>query len=269
MSSELSLFKNVGNRLHIRERFNKRLFAHGRTLRTNSYMSHVPDRYGISYDKYLEAGGTFGKDLIHKYIADNRYNNSGDLARFFFLSLACDQLLKEGIRGNTAELGVYRGNTAIFAAKLAKETGGTAYLFDTFEGFAEQDLSGIDSNKSFEFADTSLERVKRLIDCESAVYCQGYFPATIQGNVPGDATFSLVHIDCDLYEPCKAALQYFYPRMLPGGFLIMHDYSSLYWDGVENAVDGFFHDKPESIIPVPDKSGTVAIRKAKTLQAAQ
>ena len=263
MTQKLNFLHMAESRLNIGERLNKRLFVRGRTLRPQSYLSHVPDRYGPAYDKYLEAGGSFGKDLVEKYLAGNRYNNSGDLARFFFLSLVCDQLLKEGIRGDTAELGVYRGNTAIFVAKLAAALGRKAYLFDTFEGFPKQDLTGIDSNKSFEFADTSLENVQKLVDCESAVFCKGYFPETIKGNVPDDATFSLVHIDCDLYEPCKAALEYFYPRMVPGGFLLMHDYSSLYWDGVENAVDEFLCDKPESIIPVPDKSGTVAIRKSK------
>jgi hypothetical protein len=259
----MSIFDIAGSRLRIRERFRKRLFSEGRTLRPDSYVSHLPDRYGPAYSKYLASGGSFGKDLIEKYIAGNRYNNSGDLARFFFLSLACDQLLKEGLRGNTAELGVYRGNTGVFVAKLAERTGGQAYLFDTFEGFPAKDLSGIDHNKRFEFADTSLQAVKSFIKSDSAVYVKGYFPESIQGNVPDDATFCLVHIDCDLYAPFKSALEYFYPRLLPGGFMIMHDYSSLHWDGVENAVDEFFRDKNESLIPVPDKSGTVAIRKSR------
>lgn len=41
----------------------------------------------------------------------------------------------------------------------------------------------------------------------------------------------------------------------------MHDYSSLCWPGATEAVDQFFADKPEFIIPVPDKSGTCVVRK--------
>jgi O-methyltransferase len=48
---------------------------------------------------------------------------------------------------------------------------------------------------------------------------------------------------------------------VPGGFLIIHDYMSLYWDGVEKAINEFFADKPERFIPIPDKSGTIVIRK--------
>jgi O-methyltransferase len=59
----------------------------------------------------------------------------------------------------------------------------------------------------------------------------------------------------------KAALEYFYPRLVPGGFFILHDYSSLYWDGAEKAIDEFLADKPERVMPIPDKSGTVVVRK--------
>lgn len=263
MAEELNILGSADNRLHIQERLNRRLFARGRTLQRDSYVSHVPDRYNTKYQKYLATGGSFGKEFIEKFIAGNRYNNSGDLSRFFFLSLVCDQLLKEGIHGDTAELGVYRGNTGIFWAKLAERTGGKAYLFDTYEGLPEQEQDGIDSDKELEFDDNSVAAVKALISSDSAVYVKGSFPDSITGNVPEQAAFCLVHIDCDLYFPCKAALEYFYPRVTPGGFLIMHDYSSLYWDGIERAVDEFLKDKSESVIPVPDKSGTVAIRKAK------
>lgn len=43
----------------------------------------------------------------------------------------------------------------------------------------------------------------------------------------------------------------------------MHDYSSLFWDGLETAVNEFLADKPEGIVPLPDLAGTVAVRKNK------
>ena len=73
-----------------------------------------------------------------------------------------------------------------------------------------------------------------------------------------------MHIDCDLYAPMSSALEYFYPRLAPGGFLVVHDYSSLHWNGAEKAVDEFFADKPECVIPLPDGAGSVAIRKARS-----
>ena len=47
----------------------------------------------------------------------------------------------------------------------------------------------------------------------------------------------------------RACLEYFYPRMIPGGVMISHDYGLL--AGVEQAFHEFFADKPEEIIDQP------------------
>jgi len=44
-------------------------------------------------------------------------------------------------------------------------------------------------------------------------------------------------------------LEYFYPRMIPGGVILSHDYSLL--AGVEKAFTEFFADKPEEVIDLP------------------
>jgi hypothetical protein len=48
--------------------------------------------------------------------------------RFYFLTLACDQVAKEGIPGAFAELGVYKGNTAFILAQTARQLGRVTYL---------------------------------------------------------------------------------------------------------------------------------------------
>lgn len=99
-------------------------------------------------------------------------------------------------------------------------------------------------------------------------FIKGYFPETA-AQLPDKGSYCLVHIDCDLYNPVRAAMEYFYPRLVPGGFLLVHDYSSLHWDGAEEAVDEFFADKPESPIPLTDSAGTIAIRKYKSTSLSQ
>jgi hypothetical protein len=136
----------------------------------------------------------------------------------------------------------------------------TAYLLDTFEGFSKKDLAGLDEKQPMQFADTSLEAVKLLVGEQNVSFVQGYFPDSAK-RLPENARYSIVHIDCDLGAPFLAALQYFYPRLVRGGFMIMHDYSNLYWDGAERAIDEFFADKLEKLMPIPDKSGTVVVRK--------
>jgi hypothetical protein len=220
----------------------------------------MPDRYSLSRDRYVAQGGMGEPWKTHDFLYGNAVNNGGDLGRWHFLQLVCDQILAEQLDGDVAELGVYRGNTAALLVRLARRLGRIAYLLDTFTGFSSDDLVGIDVRERFEFADTSIEAVRSLIGEESIVFVQGLFPASA-AQLP-ETSFVLVHLDCDLYAPMKAGLEYFYPRVRPGGFIVMHDYSSLRWPGSIKAVDEFLADKPERIIPIPDKSGTAVIRKA-------
>jgi O-methyltransferase len=64
-------------------------------------------------------------------------------------------------------------------------------------------------------------------------------------------------------KPTADALAFFYPRMSPGGFIVLHDYGSGAWPGIAQAADAFFKDKPEGIVRIPDKSGTAVVRRVK------
>jgi hypothetical protein len=230
------------------------------TLWPGTYFGYLPDRYSDNYGQYMQSGGTFRHGTVRKFFKGNQVNNRGDLARFYFLNLVCDQILKEGLRGDVAELGVYKGNTAFILAALARQLGSTAYLLDTFEGFSRDDLRGVDAAAGLRFRDTSLSSVRKLVGIDNVRFIQGYFPDSAS-QMRNDLSFCLVHLDCDLYAPFEAALRYFYPRIVSGGFLILHDYANASWRGAEKAIDEFLSDKPEKIVPIPDKSGTAVLRK--------
>lgn len=228
----------------------------------DNYRADPPQRYTQNWHRYLERGGALRpRDLVEGYVAGND-GNRGDMARFFFFCLVYDQIVKEGLKGDLAELGVYKGNTAVLLAAIARRIGTTAYLLDTFGGFSPDDLQGIDRDKRMQFEDISLPAVRARVGEQNVRFVAGHFPESA-AELPEGARFCLVHLDCDLYAPFRAALAYFYPRLVPGGFLVMHDYSSLHWNGAEQAVDEFFADKPESIVPIPDGAGTVVVRKLK------
>lgn len=220
-----------------------------------------PQRYTENYNKYLERGGLMRPDDMRGFI----HGNSGcfyDRTRFLFLTMAADMISSDRISGDIAELGVDKGNTASVLGLAAMRLGKTLYLLDTFEGFSAQDLVDMDSIHGVAFQDASLDMVRDAVNGPHVRYIKGYFPDSAQ-QMADNLTFCLVHLDCDLYKPFTSGLDYFWPRLVPGGFLIMHDYNSLHWDGVEKAVNTFFLNKPESIIPIPDMGGTVAVRKLK------
>ncbi len=224
------------------------------------FKADLPQRYSVNYQRYVSLGGPVRlEEFVEGFVAGGL--NQSDMARFYFFCLTFDQLIKEGVEGDLVELGSYKGHTATLLAGMARKLGRTAYVLDTFEGFNPGDLKGIDSAASPNaFGDTSLEAVRAAVGEDNVRYVKGYFPDTA-GELPPDGRYCLVHIDCALYAPIMSALEYFYPRLVPGGFLIIHDYSSLYWSGAEKAVDEFFADKPESVLPLPDSAGSAVVRK--------
>lgn len=219
----------------------------------------LPQRFSIQYARYRERGGLVDllPDAQAYYVAQDKII---DKERFVFLSLAFDQIHKEALAGDIVELGVYKGQTATILARNARRLGRTAWLLDTFTGFDAKDFADLDAGRGAQFTDTSLEGVRARVGEQNTRYIQGFFPDTA-AQLPPDGRYCLVHIDCDLYAPIYSALEYFYPRMVPGGFMIVHDYGSLAWDGAEKAIDVFFADKPECIVPMPDSAGSVVARK--------
>ena len=206
------------------------------------------------------------RDLHAKWIADNP-SNLGDVAKLYALMLNIKQVMAAGVPGHFAELGVFRGNSAAVLAHYARAFDRHTYLFDTFEGFDARDLKGIDAKRRESFEATSLEQVRPLVGDDHVRFIEGYFPDSLPADLDVE-TVAVVHVDCDLYEPFKAALAFFYPRLAPGGILILHDYSSGYFPGVKKAVDEFLAGIPEDLVLWPDKGGTAVLRKNRNTAAA-
>lgn len=222
------------------------------------FFSYHPDSHNES-DSHPE----FEK-LFPKFIAHNQRNNAGDITRLWGLILNIKQVINEGIEGDFAELGVWRGNTAAVLANFAISDGREVFLFDTYTGFSETDLTEIDADKISMFDNTSIEMVKNTVGYKNSGchYVAGLFPGSITTEAEAK-TYAAVSLDCDLYKPMKAGLDFFYPRMSKGGVFFIHDYSSQLWNGTKLAVDEFCARTGEYIVLMPDKSGSAFIRKSK------
>ena len=149
--------------------------------------------------------------------------------------------------------------------KLVKDP--ILHLFDTFEGFPASDLreeSGKAAGYTTQhFADTSADKIRAKFSKSPNVFIhQGYFPDTAVGLE--DVKFALVSMDADLEKPTRAGLEFFYPRLTPGGVILIHDYNAD-WPGLMKAVDDFCKNIPESPVPAPDADSTIMIVKGKRL----
>jgi O-methyltransferase len=190
---------------------------------------------------------------VHESVA-----TSDDYFRYATLGLAVQRVLDEPIDGAMAEVGVWRGEMSAFLHRLAPSR--RLYLFDTFSGFPKGDLpTGAEDTR---FRDTSVEAVRRRVGPSPNVTLKpGYVP-DILGEA-ADQRFALVLLDLDLFEPTRASLEFFYPRLSPGGYLIVHDYNNPEsgW-ACKRAFDQFLSDKPEQLVELGDVWGSALIRRA-------
>jgi Macrocin-O-methyltransferase (TylF) len=222
----------------------------------HAYLSYVPDSIRI-FDKQPAFTRT-----VRRWTHQSARYNAGDVPRLLFLLNNAQRVVADKVPGHFAELGVYKGHTAeLLANAVAEDDERRLYLFDTFAGFDARDTNARPTKR---FADTSLPAVQRRVGHpDSCLYFPGYFPSSAETLDP-NLTFALVHLDCDLYNPTAAGLRFFYPRLSPGAIVIVHDYASGHWPGVTRAVDEFLADKPDSLVLIPDKSGSAVFRRPLT-----
>ncbi len=168
------------------------------------------------------------------------------------------------VPGAAAELGVYRGDLARKLNALFPDR--PLFLFDTFEGFASEDVT-VEKDCSFsaaskgDFSDTSMELVRsRLPFPEQAVFKKGFFPDTARGLE--EETYALVSLDADLYAPLLAGLRYFWPRLSRGGMILLHDYGNKRFRGAFQAVQDFEKEQGYlPLVPLCDLHGTAVLVK--------
>jgi Macrocin-O-methyltransferase (TylF) len=149
--------------------------------------------------------------------------------------------------GDVAEVGAFEGGNALCALQSPIWTSEKNYfIFDTFEGFPGVSISDPSNVKR---GDYQPEHRLAEILCPFAAYpeariIKGTVPDTFS-QLPRNGRYSLVFYDCDLYQPALDTFHYFWDRMYPSAFMIVHDYFTEPggFAGVKAAADLFFADK--------------------------
>ena len=169
------------------------------------------------------------------------------------------------VSGAVAELGVYRGDFAKVINTVFPER--KLYLFDTFEGFPEEDMNYETENNLLlntvgKLSNTSVEYVMgRMPHPERCVIRKGYFPETAAGLE--DERYAFVNIDVDLYKPILAGLEYFWPRMAENGYIFVHDYFSFSYAGTKKAIEEFSERFHVGFTPIGDTLSVAFVKKGR------
>jgi predicted O-methyltransferase YrrM len=130
--------------------------------------------------------------------------------------------------GAVAELGVAQGGSAaVLASSLPHKK---LFAIDTFQGLPADDaVAGGHKAGTFAADLGAVQRFLRLYDVE---YVVGTFPEV----TPAAEQYCFVHIDGDLYQTTRAAIEWFRPRMTPCGVMVFDDIADPDCPGVRKAL---------------------------------
>ena len=156
-------------------------------------------------------------------------------------------LCKRKVSGNFVECGVFLGGAVMMMAQTLAHLGVVEkiYLYDTFAGFTkpptEHDVNfkggeiGTHRSRSFR---AQTESNVHLIDypTDQYVVVEGDISETLLHTAP--ERIALLRLDTDTYETTRDERIHLYPRIVPGGILIIDDYG--YSEGARKAVDEYF-----------------------------
>jgi O-methyltransferase len=200
-----------------------------------------------------------------RFLGSRYFSIATDFARNGVAELVAQEIHRNEVPGDVAELGVFEGDFAALLHSHLPER--PIHLFDTFSGFAHRDVQtemGASIPSLPDFSGTSIGEVLRKFPKGAPVMIYpGWFPDTANG--VRDKRFALVSLDADLYQPILSGLRFFWPRLSPGGFILVHDYNNTgMFPGCRRAVAEFQREHPITLMPVPDVGGTAVIAKPLT-----
>lgn len=166
--------------------------------------------------------------------------------------------------GFVLEAGVFKGGSLIqwatFRELLENEKSRKIVGFDTFGAFPKSFT--VQSDKLFiekwnsQFANefVSKEEIEESLSLKSIgniQLIQGDIRDTLHQFLQDNPALriALLHIDTDVYEPCKIVLETCWEKIVPGGIVLFDDYATI--EGETVAVDEFLRGKTYKIQKFP------------------
>ncbi|MEH3034768.1 MAG: class I SAM-dependent methyltransferase [Aeromicrobium erythreum] len=196
----------------------------------------------------------------------------------YFLD-AVRYITRAGIPGDIVECGVWRGGAMLGCALTLDALGDHSrdlYLYDTYEGMSEPTERDVHIWHGRTAEDELERRTNRAapiwepgkVDDVASAFDASQYPRdkihfvkgkvedTIPATVPEQ--IAILRLDTDWYESTRHELEHLYPRLSPGGILIIDDYGS--WQGSRDATDEYFADHPDPVFLVRTGRGRAAVK---------
>lgn len=201
-----------------------------------------------------------------------RSHTQTSLERIVTLADAVEYVVRRGVPGDLVECGVWRGGSSMAIALTLLKLGVSdrrLWLYDTFgtmpaPGEHDRDSAGRDVAgwETTMLGDSGLSLPEVRAALRSTGYADErirYVPGLVEQTIPAEAPerIALLRLDTDWYSSTRYELEHLYPRLEPGGVLIVDDYGHL--AGARKAVDDYFAHRPVLLTRV-DYTGRMAVK---------
>jgi SAM-dependent methyltransferase len=175
--------------------------------------------------------------------------------KLYFLSRMLEQTL--GVPGDVFEAGAGSGGSGRLMLDLLRERKSTKrlWLLDTFAGYQRVDADRDGSHmRVHDCRCAGVDDVRALLanDTNDVRLVPGLIPGTL-AEVDAPA-LSFAHIDVNLYEPTRAALEFVLDRLQPGGAVVFDDYNWPATMGARRAIDDVCAARGRSVISLPEST---------------
>jgi len=177
--------------------------------------------------------------------------------------------LDSKVNGVYVECGFGYGKSFSILGHLANKYNRKIYGIDSFSGFpkiTENDLSQRDP-KQGEWNTRSCEDARKFVkslkifDKEDRFdLIKVIFEPDAKNPIPNEK-ISLLHLDLDLYEGYKYALEMFWDQVSIGGIIIFDEYKNLKWPGATKAINEVLTQKRFDLSKVENLNNKFFIRK--------
>lgn len=156
--------------------------------------------------------------------------------------------------GDFVECACYRGVTARIIADIVGFEGGRRYfLYDLFE----HDPS-MPHHQMADHGEGLFESVRRRFPEPEVVITKGWVPDSFREAAPEKVAFA--HIDLNNREAEIAALEFLWPRLCPGGVVVLDDYGWLAYHKQHIAEREWFAERGYPVLELPTGQGLVVKR---------
>jgi len=161
--------------------------------------------------------------------------------------------------GDFVECGVNRGYLAasiIQYVKFAECHGRNFYLFDTFHGLVWDRVSERDKAAHFnEYQDVYQEVVEAFASFNNVIVVRGVVPDSL--STMKIERVAYLSIDMNCAEPERDAMEYFWPKMTPGGLIVIDDYGFSGHEYQKELADQFAAKRGVQVLSLPTGQGLI------------